>query len=46
VCFLTRSFSDPQLFELLKGSAAADGHVTPSAVIDRQIAREPPFALV
>jgi hypothetical protein len=41
LCFLTRSFSDLQPVQLLSGSAAADGHVAPAAVIDRQITRQP-----
>ncbi len=39
VCFLTRSFSSPQQSELLNRGAASQGHVTPAAVIDRQLAR-------
>jgi len=35
VSFLTRSLSDPQPFELLKGSAACQGHVAPAAVKDQ-----------
>jgi hypothetical protein len=45
MCFLTRSFSDPQPLELLKGSAACQGHVAPAAVIDRLIAGQPALAL-
>jgi hypothetical protein len=45
VCFLTRSFSSAQQSELLNGGAASQGHMTPAAVIDRQIAGQPPAPL-
>jgi len=41
VCFLIRSFSSSQQSELLNGGAAGQRHMTPAAVIDRQIARQP-----
>ena len=41
LCFPTRSFSSPQQSELLNGGAASQGHMTPAAVIDRQIAGQP-----
>ena len=46
MCFLTRSFSDPQPVQLLNGSAAADGHVAPASIIDRQITRQPVVAFL
>jgi len=46
MCFLIRSFSSSQQSELLNGGAAGQRHMTPAAVIDRQIARQPvvPFS--
>jgi hypothetical protein len=43
--FLTKSFSSPQKSEVLKGSAAGQGHVEPAAVLDRQITAQPAVAL-
>ena len=39
--FLTRLFSSPQQSDLLNGDAAGESYVTPTAILDRQITRQP-----
>jgi hypothetical protein len=46
VCFLTRSYSNSQPVELLKGSAACQDHVAPAAVIVRKVPRQPTLAFL